>query len=292
MSFIFNDSGEKTTATDKKRRAVKLSEHKPVSYEWEDVEDEFTPGQGTVAEIFGKSGTGRTYLALTAPGPIAYLGFYEKADGLIERVVKKTKKKIRKMTCGGVYLGDSDEVQSQAIPDLAKFEHHYYDAFTWANTIIVDTHPEAWSLERLAEFGAPKPESGRVDTNWGAINNRWLSLLNMARSQSGKCPHVIFIGDVREEYEDSSKGVGKKTGRLVRASGSASNLIYKKSDIVIETSIKEGVLGVDGFRATIQKGWFNSDKFQGRVYKSQKKTYLDFVAMITETEKSDWLRKG
>ncbi len=52
--------------------------------EWEDAPTEFTR-RSVVLEIYGDTGTGRTTLALTAPGTIAVLHAAEKLEGLFQR---------------------------------------------------------------------------------------------------------------------------------------------------------------------------------------------------------------
>lgn len=285
-----SNKGDKSGDKKNKIKYSELPSFRSDSVDWKEVGPKFKPGQGVLCEIYGGSNTGRTTLALTAPGPIAYLCFHEKADGLIERVVKQTKKVIRQKLLGGVYIGEGEKVRDQARPDMFEFENHYYDAFKWASSIIIDTHQEAWELERLGEFGAPKPDGGRTDQNYAAINNRWRSILNQARAQVGTKPNVIFIGTVKDEYVEEG-GFSKSTGRQVRASGAASQLVYQKCDIVIETSTVGGNLGKLKFQGTIRKGWFNNDRFQDKVYVNNKDMGLmDYIAMITGTEPEEWER--
>lgn len=285
--------GGSSTGGSSDKKKIKYSElpsFRSENVSWDSVGPDFQPGMGVVCEIYGGSNTGRTTLALTAPGPIAYLCFHEKAEGLIERVVKRTKKEIRQKLLGGVYIGDEDTVREEARLDMFEFENHYYDAFKWANTIVIDTHQEAWELERLGEFGAPKPGGGRTDQNYAAINNRWRSILNQARAQVGTKPNVVLIGTVKDEYIDEG-GFSKSTGRQVRATGSASQLVYQKASIVIETSTVGGQLGKLKFMGTIRKGWFNNDKFQDKVYENDRKmTLMKYVALVTGTEPEEWER--
>lgn len=245
---------------------------------WEDAPKDFTKRSGVITEIWGPTGTGRTHLALTAPGPIAYLFFHEKADGVIQKFARQ--KEIRWLKCGGVFRGKEEDVQSLAWESMQEFESAYYDSFSWARTTIVDTHNEAWYLERLAEFGAPKPSSGRVDVNYASINNRWISMLNQARSQNHT--NVIFIGQVEDEWKPGPGGFDKKTGKQVRISTSASNQVLLKSDVSIKTTKENGV-----FTATVYKGWFNAESEESELT-DEMSTFHNIMGLITETDPDEW----
>lgn len=245
---------------------------------WQDASLEFTKRSGVVVEIFGPTGTGRTTLALTAPGPIAYIYFHEKMDGILEKFASR--KKIRWVKAGGVFRGTEEEIQSTAWKSMKEFESAYYDSFSWARTTIVDTHNEAWELERLAEFGAPKPSGGRVDSNYAAVNNRWRSMLNMARSQDKT--NVILIGQVEDEWKPGPGGFDRKTGREVRVSTSASRQVLLKSDVAVVTGKKKGE-----FTSTIYKGWWNAES-EDFVLKNEMSTFSQILAVVTETDASEW----
>lgn len=245
---------------------------------WQQAPTEFTRRSGVVTEIWGPTGSGRTSLALSAPGPIAYIYFHEKIDGVVQKF--SNGKDIRMFKAGGVFRGEPEEIREGAWSAMKEYESAYYDAFGWARTIVLDTHNEAWYLERLAEFGAPKPEKGRVDKNYGPVNNRWMSLINMARAQ--EMTNVIFIGQAEEEWKDGAGGFGYKTGRLVRVSTTASNQILLKSDISVRTDKKDGE-----FISTIIKGWWNADSEDEKL-KGSLSTYNMVLGLVTDTDPDEW----
>lgn len=252
------------------------------STQWEQAPKLFTRRSGIVMEIWGPTGTGRTSLALTAPGPIAYIYFHEKIDGIVQKFANE--KDIRMFKAGGVFRGDSDEIEKAAWASMQEFEAAYYDSFSFARTTIVDTHNEAWLLERLAEFGAPKPSKGQVKNNYGPVNNRWMSMLNMARSkaESKDMTNVIFIGQAEEEWKPNALGFDSKTGRIVRMSSSASNQVLLKSDVSIRTDKKDG-----NFTSTVLKGWWNADS-EDSYLENSASTYSMLMGLITETDPREW----
>jgi len=250
---------------------------------WSDAPTVFTP-RSAVVEIYGPSNTGRTTLALSAPPPILYIYFYEKAEGIIEPFARE--KQISWYRAGGVFRGESDEIQRAAWRKMEEFERCYYEGLGERSpfrSIVVDTHVEAWELERLAEFGAPKPGKGRVDQMWGGVNARWSGLLNAARERSDV--NVIWIGQVEDEWKKDARGFDQKTGKQVKISSSAGRKVYLKCDVSLRTDN-----GADGqsFTATIEKAWGNNDLMFEELQVEREGGLPFILSLITGTEQSEW----
>lgn len=261
------------------------------SLDWEDAPTEFIPSGGILTEIWGPTGTGRTTLALQAQAPIAYLYFHEKTKGIIEDFAKIKTIKMKKM--GGVFTGTPDEIKSVAESSMRYFERFFYDGFGKFKTIIVDTYNEAWMLERLGEFGAPKPEKmdDRKKLNqkrdWAAINNRWMSILNMVRTQD--YTNVILIGQAEEEWRENDSGYGSKTGKMVRAGGKAADQVLLKADISLRTNkhTNKKTNNVE-FTTTIYKGWGRAQECEGMEFEDDMNKLPTIYSMITGTEEDFW----
>lgn len=254
---------------------------------WQPAPTTFDIRGGVLIEVWGPTGTGRTTLALSAPPPIAYIYFHEKVRGIIEPFARV--KEIRTYLAGGVFIGEPEEVKSEAEVRMKEFEAVYYDAYKWARSIIIDTHNEAWMLERLGEFGAPKPTKGRIDRNWAPINNRWMSMLNTVRTQTKT--NVVFIGQTEDEWKDSADGFGKKTGKLIRVSTKASDQVLLKADLSIRTDKRAVKVGGENkleFVSTIWKGWGKADEYEGMELDGDLNTLPQILALITETEAEEW----
>lgn len=231
-------------------------------------------------DIVGETGTGRTSLALSAPGPIGLAHTAEKIHGVVQRYAKQ--KQVRMVNFGGTFVGSPQEISNQSVPLWNGMTSAWYAAInTWAKTVIMDTATEGWEMIRLARFGTPKPQ-GRTDNLYGPVNAEWLSLFKHARSQE-RC-NVITIHQVKDEYLDKiNRSTGKqesvKTGRLVRAGQKSMPYV---ADVIIETTKVDGA-----FVATIRKGWFNA-MTEGTEFRDDEISFSSIMAYITETEVSEW----
>jgi len=242
-------------------------------------------------EICGDTGTGRTTLALTAPGPIAILHFGEKIEGIANQFVTAGKD-IRELTFSPFYPpGISEaEIVKMAAETWKEFEAAWYDAFHWARTIIMDTHTDGWEAVRLAFFGDVKPDGGRMETNWGPVNARWGGLFKMVRSPKVES-NVIIIGATEDEYKETVNpktglpGQGKKTGVTVRK---GQKYIPRICDVSIRT-----LKGPGGFGSYLEKGWMSAHleyERSGMVLQNEMSTFANWMAMITGTTPDEWSR--
>lgn len=247
---------------------------------WEDVESEFTP-TSVLMDVIGDTGTGRSRLALTAPGPMAYIHTNEKIRGLIEPFAKL--KKIKTHCFAGTFFGTTEAKQKQAMEQWRAFRRHYLDAYNWARTIVIDSDTELWELIRLAFFGDFKPSTGRLDVNWGPVNAEWMSLIKHYRSQSKT--NLILIGQCSDEYTTTAKGgkstgMGERTGRTIRA---GQKKIPYLADVSVRTRKAKGEFTLD-----ITKGWFHAEYEGEEVFENKDITFAKVMALVTETEERDW----
>lgn len=251
---------------------------------WTDAPTTFTRRFVYLA-IHGKTGTGRTSLALSAPGPIGLAHTAEKIDGVVQRY--SSDKKIRIANFGGTFSGDAKQIAKQAAPYWEALKAAMCDGVDdWASTVVLDTDTEAWELLRLARFGGTSPDGGRVDRNYGPVNAEWRSLIKRYRTAE-RC-NVITIGQVKEEYVEkkSSSGgsMGQRTGRLIRA---GQKEIPYMADVVVRTYKRvdddEGLV----FGCTIEKGWFNAH-VEGMDLEGELCTFPMIMSLVTETDEGEW----
>ena len=247
---------------------------------WEDAPTEFDT-RVSLLSAWGDTGTGRSTLALTAPGPIAYLHAAEKIKGIVEPFARE--KKIKLHGFAGVFTGSPQEISDQASAVWNKFKRMYYDAYSWARTIVIDTDTELWELLRLVYFGALKPESGRIDANWGPPNAEWRSLFKSFRAQDRT--NLIVLGQAKDEYKvkknanTGKDGMGERTGRLLRA---GQKEVPYFSDVMLEMTKEDGT-----FMATVRKGWFRAE-VEGDVFVDRDINFAGIMAAITETKSKEW----
>lgn len=208
---------------------------------WQDVTTEVTR-KVAIIQVWGETHTGRTTLALTAPGPIALMHLSEKVDGIAEAAVKAGKK-VRKLDLSREYRGDEARIKETAKGALKDFEAAMDDAYKWAGSIVIDTHTDLWEMIRLARFGTVTPK-GVVSNLYGPVNATWNGIISRHRAQNKT--NLILIGKTQEEYRND-----KPTGRIVQA---GKRDINYQGDVRIKTK-----RGKDGeFQAVIEKGWYNA----------------------------------
>jgi len=247
---------------------------------WEDAPVELTR-RSVILDIYGDTGTGRTSLALTAPGPIAYFHCDEKVEGVIQpRAREKT---IRVHNFGGEFWGDSDDISRQAYEKWAQFKAAWYDAFTWARTIVLDTHTEAWELVRYAYFGALKPVEGRLELNWGPPNADWQSVIKFARSHENT--NVVLIGQTSDEYKKTANSrMGEKTGKTVEA---GQKKLVGRTSFWLDVKVRTFASLKGEFLCKVEKPWWNGD-MMGAEFEGELMQFPLIMGMISQTDPDEW----
>lgn len=253
---------------------------------WEDVSTEFT-SRSVAMMIYGDTDTGRSTLALTAPGPIAYIHSYEKVDGLINESARL--KLIRASKFGGDLRGPSERVQELAEIQVRKMEAAISDAYKWARSIIIDTESKAWEIHQLARLGSleradnslTEKEKKKGQLIYQGINNRWTSMLQEYKVRAenplqDKPTNLILICKTVDEYEGN-----KATGRTVYKAQKETPFF---ADVRLRTRVK-----ISQFSVTVEKPWWNAD-MRGFEFVGDKKvlTIPNIMSLITQTDKSEW----
>jgi len=229
--------------------------------------------------IYGPTDSGKSTLALTAPGPICYMHGGEKVEGLIQRACIAHKKQF------GYEMGEynysfpkppeqKSEHRYKALVEAAAaekwkgFRLAYEEAFVkYARTIIIDTEWDLYTLIRFAYFGGDRPDpkyekeykgTGNVNRQalWGVVNSDWFShLRQMAKVQEpgekGYTTNVILLTHGADEYVDD-----KKTGLLVPKSQTS---IPFWVDVSVQTRCDKLDIKRSKYYAQIDKPWDNGD---------------------------------
>jgi hypothetical protein len=256
---------------------------------WEEVSTEFE-SRSVALMIVGDTDSGRSTLALTAPGPIAYIHSYEKVDGLINEA-RKTKL-IRASKFGGDLRGSSERVQDLAEAQVRKMEAAISDAYSWARSIIVDTESKAWEVHQLARLGTLEhSEKSKEDKKSGqlvyaGINNRWASMLQEYRIRAEKPlqekpTNLILICKTKDEYAKNPAGKVESTGRTIPACQKDTPFF---ADVRLRTRVK-----ISQFSVTVEKPWWNAD-MRGFELSGGKDilTIPNLMSLITMTDQSEW----
>ena len=250
-----------------------------VSDDWEDAPSEITR-KIVHMDIIGEEGTGRTSLALSAPGPIAFINADEKIQGIVQPHVQAGKK-IKVASFGFVASGSPEEVAASANPVWSKVKNWHRDSLSFARSTVVDTGTETWELLRLARFGTLKPE-GRMDALYGPVNAEYRTLIKQFRMQDRT--NLITIHQVKEKYKEGVKD-GRKfsvaTGQMVRAGFKEMGYL---ADIVVRTG-KD--ITTNTFTARIEKGWYNA-QVEGMVLENEDIRFSYILSLITGLDEEEF----
>ncbi len=265
-----------------------LPSSSPVSVQWEDAPTELTR-RCAMVEIFGETDTGRTTLALTAPGPIAYIHAHEKVEGVLQ-IQRKLGKEIKVKKFGGMLRGSVDEMQKQATEQMNILEAAYYDAYGWARSVLLDTHTEAWQIYQIAHLGTLTRE-GRSERDqkkgqlvYAEINAKWLSLLKAFRvhAEAENRTNLILIGQVKDEYKKID-GKNQTTGKKLSAGQKGTPLAC---DVRLQTRLRKSA-GEYTFSAEIIKPWWNG-AMRGESLEGDLMSLPLILSLITETSQEEW----
>lgn len=241
---------------------------------WDDAPVEFTRRSALIL-VWGDTGTGRTTLGLSAPGPIAIFHAGEKLPGIIEPFAKKIgphgngKDGVHNFTTN--FKGGEDEIKKQAMPVLANFHKAWVEANSWARTKILDTHTDLYKLVRLARFGKVaqvKP------IHYGPVNAEILGFFGDFRSHYDPGYNIVAIGKATDEYKaDQATGKREQSGQKE---------IPNCADIIVRTVKAKGT-----FKAIIEKGWMNAWT-EGTELENEDINWGTLLETVTQIDAAEW----
>lgn len=143
-----------------------------------------------IVSVNGKTKTGKTHFALTAPDPIFFINIDIGTEGVLDKFQAKGKR---------IYLYDvrvprtaSKEVWLPMWENLKKVYEKVYQV--GAGSVITDTDTEAYELARLAKFGKLSQVPPQFYTE---VNNEYRELLRLAYDSP---MNSIFIHKMKPVY--------------------------------------------------------------------------------------------
>ncbi len=161
-----------------------------------------------IIEIAAREKRGKTHLAATAPGPIAYLNFDQGEEGVLDK--PQFKKKVIIPARFGRVPPNTPPAQAMPIAQeiWQKFTNTYEAALKNATfkTIIIDTGTELWDTLRMARFGKYE----QVPQHLYGFANREMS--DQIRKAYDYDKNLIILSKMGKEY----KG-GEKTGKITES---------------------------------------------------------------------------
>jgi len=248
--------------------------------DWIDASKELTR-RNVFMSLYGDTGSGRTTLALTAPGPIALIHTTEKLEGIVQKAAKDGKI-IKMIDVGGNFEGTVDEMKKYAGDKVAMAREAWFDAFNWARTIVIDNQADLWTLFQLAWFGTQTPKGRSGALEWGPLNTSWTTMLKYKRFDEDNNTNIIMIGLTDKEYIKSAKGMSEATGRTIYKGQKSVPTI---ADVWIRTHHD---FRVNEFTSTIEKGWWNSHNVDNKSFEGPMSNFPDVMSLITEMDASEW----
>jgi hypothetical protein len=168
-----------------------------------------------VMSIEGDWGTGKTDLALTAPGPIAFFKFDLNTEFTLKQFA--TKKKIYQLDYD---IPDSNDPKAQLLAEqvMTTFRKDYDHAVrsTEIRTIVWDTATEIWEQTRLEAFGKL---TNVMPHHYVAVNNGFRRLIRAAFDSDTNLIMIHRLKDEWQNYTDAKTGTekGRRTGKKERA---------------------------------------------------------------------------
>jgi len=234
---------------------------------WEDAPTEITRRDAFVT-IYGDTDTGKTTFALSAPGPIALFNASEKIEGIVQPAAREKEIRIYDFAAD-ILPGSPQTVAKHAATEWGKFKDAITDAMSWAKTIVVDTHSEAWELIRWARFGKltqVKPY------HYGPVNAEWMAIFKQFRNLEDV--NFIGVGMIKEAYKND-----KPTGKMVQAGQKQMGYM---SDVVLRAS-RDG----DDFVVEVEKPWWNGP-LKGMTLENELATFGNVLGMLSETDPDEW----
>ena len=165
-----------------------------------------------VMAITGKYGSGKTHLACTAPGAIAYYNFDKGDEGVVDKAIAAGKViyKINYPVPEALKKqGDAEAIKAAASDIWAKHDADYETSFRAGfATDIVDTATEQYELLRLARFGKTEQVNKYA---YGPVNAEYRRFIRRALDNSST--NLILLHRTKKTYvNDSWNGHYERAG--------------------------------------------------------------------------------
>ena len=170
----------------------------------------------------GGDGSGKSYFACTAPGPIYVAAFDPNGLDRVDKAIRR-EREIRIGRFGfnaNVYDGNRKDTQAAADKIWQKFKEEYRAAIRSGKcrTALWDREDLAWELIRYANFGGDKNEGSKTGAlDYGDLNAEYVGLIQEARDNG---VNLGLLQGVKEKWVAKYNPVSAKmqnynTGELI-----------------------------------------------------------------------------
>ena len=168
---------------------------------------------------WGEVGTGKTFFALGAPGPIVVQSFDKGLEGVVEPIVAATGKEIRVVEYAWSPQQENldakdPELQRTAQEVMGKFTADFEVAVQHARTVVWDRESDVFEVMRYAEFGAPND----APKNYAKLYQRYRRLISIAKASDVNFGGTQGVKTVWDSRVNSKTGARQpfKTDRRER----------------------------------------------------------------------------
>lgn len=170
----------------------------------------------------GGDGSGKSYFACTAPGPIFWAAFDTHGLLRVDKGIRR-EREIRIQRYGYNHLkqiDDRNRVKQLARPIWDRFMDDFEQALKKARSIILDREDMAYELIRYAFLGGEKNEGSKTGAlDYGDINKEFASMLQAAKDAKVNLGLLQGWTDKWESKFDPSSGKLKNYNTGVKPDG-------------------------------------------------------------------------
>lgn len=152
------------------------------------------PHRRLTLRIAGLQKTGKTYKALTAPGPLAYFDLNQRGKSALNKIVTDEGKEIHHFDYN--VGGHSGEKDWETL--WARFDKDFYDAAEadFIRTLVLDSDTDVWELLRLARFG--KTEA-IMPNRYTPLNKEMRDLFEAVNATD---KNLIVVSEMKRNYKE------------------------------------------------------------------------------------------
>jgi hypothetical protein len=233
--------------------------------------------------VYGDTHTGKSSLALSAPGPIAIIHFAENLEGRIQLETSRGKD-IREVNFGSVFKGTPTEISKQARRSLDLALLAIDDAMSWAKTIIIDTHSSFWDVIQLAAFGSLNASASGNNRKgqliYTELNNLYESTIRKFLLQDSV--NLVLVGKTKLEYKKSRGSKNRK-----EATGNTVHKCQKDTEFLSEIVLRTFYSDEGEFSCELVKPWWDGS-LKGLVVEGEDSNFPSILSLITNTDESEW----
>lgn len=256
----------------------------------------FTPYKPTrrlrlVMNVEGLEGSGKTFFANTAPGPVAYMPTERGWEGVLENFEPLPLMPSNGNGEASPYIMpaeldlDVNAAADKARPIWQRWRKDYLALLRApkVRTIVVDTASGLWEIRRLAAFGKLTEVPPILYTQ---VNVEFSRLITMGVDSD---KNVIWISRIKPKWEEGGK-VSAKGNKIAEKTDKLERVGYKDLGFEVQVSLRLSRESEGKFERSGQvvKCRLN-DPLVGKVLKGGDLSFSKLASLVFNTSEDEWL---